>query len=164
MIGTERPDEGLALVEEATRLVPEWGLTHYWLAVALERVERLDDAAEAASRAHELDARNETYAREAARLLFSAGFRAQEAGELARAIEWYRRHLRLAPEASQTHFNLAHALMESGSHALAVEHFERTLVLRPDYREVHRHLATCFAALGDEPARARQEALYRAGG
>jgi hypothetical protein len=94
-----------------------------------------------------------------ARLLFAAGFRAQKAGRLGRAIEHYERHLLLEPAAAQSHFNLAHALMETGEFARAIEHFERALELRPDYGEVHLHLATCLGALGDEPARAREQAL-----
>jgi tetratricopeptide (TPR) repeat protein len=160
MIRGERQEEGLDLVREAADLMPDWGLTHHWLAVAYELLDDLDSAAGSAVRATECDGRNAAYARESARLLFAAGFQAQKAGRLGRAIEHYERHLLLKPAAAQSHFNLAHALMESGELARAIEHFQRTLELRPEYHEVHRHLATCFGGLGDEPARAREEALY----
>lgn len=160
MIRNERQEEGLALVREAADLMPEWGLTHHWLALACELTGDLDSAADSSVRATELDARNSEYAQTSGRLLFVAGFKAQQEGRLERAVEHYQRHLLLVPDASQTHFNLAHASMELGEFALAIEHFERTLELRPEYHEVHRHLATCFGGLGDEPARAREEALY----
>ncbi|MDP6762994.1 MAG: tetratricopeptide repeat protein [Planctomycetota bacterium] len=164
MIASERGAEGLALVEEAARLMPRWGVNHHWLAVARERLGRHEDALAAAERACELEPRNQTYREQRTRLLFAAGFGAQRAGRSARAIELYERHLLADPAAFQTHFNLAYALMEAGEAARAVEHFRRTLELEPGYHEVHRHLATCYGALGDEAAREREEALYRAGG
>lgn len=83
-----------------------------------------------------------------ARPLLKAGRMAAEAGDLARAIELFRRSVEIAPEDPLAHYNLALALVRRGDHPTALTHFRLAIAFDPDYRDAHFNLATSLSKMG----------------
>jgi len=175
-----RISDGLAEVERAVRLRPDWAVTYHWLAFANRRTGARERAAAASVRAAELDPRNPDHLYWAAFDLQSLGDHAralpllerleaefggredatfrlawahQMTGRPDKAIPLYQRFLERSPDHVQALFNLAHARKSRGDFAGAAPGFERVLELNPRYRECHLHLAQCYEQL-EEPERA----------
>jgi tetratricopeptide (TPR) repeat protein len=94
-----RTDEGLALVQRAVALAPEWADTHFWFARALALADRWDEAVPEARLAVELAGPGATLVDTAAGIMATAARRAYDEGDDVRALA----HLEALHE-----FTLAH--------------------------------------------------------
>jgi Tfp pilus assembly protein PilF len=184
-----RITDGMAEVERAVQLRPDWAITYRWLAFANRRTGARENAARASARAAELDPRDPDH-------LYWAGYDLQALGEHAAALPWlerlerefgafrdsafrlawayqevgrpdraiplYESFLERSPDHVQALFNLAHARKTRGDFAGAAPGFERVLELSPRYRECHLHLAECYERLGDSARAAPHRAAYEA--
>jgi tetratricopeptide (TPR) repeat protein len=78
--------------------------------------------------------------------------RMESAGDVARAIEHYRRALEWKPELADAGLNLAGALARTGRIEEAVSAYERVLRAHPDSYEAHYRLGGLLAGSGNMPA------------
>jgi tetratricopeptide (TPR) repeat protein len=186
-IGQGRGEQGLALVEEAAELKPDWAVTHYWRSRALAALGRTGQALVALRQAADTAPREIRYQYEAARAvqiagdpkasrayldrlaataptyedtLFLLAFAQQASGETGAAIATYGRFIRDHPDHAQARFNLGVALRTMGHCDRAVSEFERVLEQAPEMIAAHLHAAICFRTLGDEAAAAKHISQY----
>ena len=61
-------------------------------------------------------------------------------GELAQAIQNYRKAVQFKPDYPEAHYNLGVCLIKSGEKLLAVTQFREALKWRPDYQEARAQL------------------------
>lgn len=83
------------------------------------------------------------------------------AGDLPRAIEYYRRAAELVPKDPLSRFNLGRALKDGGQHGQAIAAFEEAIRLDPAYAGAHNHLGFTLLLVGDRERAIRhyQEAI-----
>lgn len=137
-----RLDEAEALYRETERLDPGNAFaTHYLGVIAMQR----GDAA--------LGARLMTRAllsrSDVPDFHTNLGLCHKRLGELAQAIECYRRAIVLDPQSFLAHNNLAVALLDAGRIPEALAAFDRALALQPDYAEAHYNRGLACLVSGD---------------
>ena len=72
----------------------------------------------------------------------------QSEGNLAGAIERYRRALELKPELPEGHYNLANAYRVQKRLDEAIDNYRRAIELQPAYAEAHNNLGIALRAVG----------------
>jgi protein O-mannosyl-transferase len=79
-----------------------------------------------------------------ANLAFALGNR----GDVAGAVEHYRRAIEIAPREPQPYYNIGQLYLVAGDFERAREWLERAVALDPNYADAHGNLAKAFASMG----------------
>jgi tetratricopeptide (TPR) repeat protein len=149
------PGEALAHLGAALRANPAYPEAHNNRGLALQLLERFEEAAEAHAEALRLEP---TFA-EAHN---NRGTALQKLNRLDEAAAEYREALRLRPASLQARVNLANTLLEIGANAEAVEHYRAALGIDPALADVHFALGVALERLGrSAEAAAEFEATLR---
>jgi tetratricopeptide (TPR) repeat protein len=149
------PSGALDQIDAALRANPAYPEAHNNRGLALQLLERFEEAAAAHEEAIRLepgfaDAHN------------NRGTALQKLDRLAEAEAEYREALRLRPASLQARVNLANVLLENGGNAEAVEHYRAALAAKPELADVHFTLGVALERLGrPDEARAAYEATLR---
>ncbi|MDH7481121.1 MAG: tetratricopeptide repeat protein [Armatimonadota bacterium] len=131
----------ITLFENALRSNPNNYLAHNNLGVALEKANKLEEAA-----AHyEVTLRLKPNHPQAHNNLANIYFRT---GKVDKAILEYRKALELKPKDAAIHNNLGVALAEKGMLDEAIKEYKIALQIRPDYDKAHLNLGMALARLG----------------
>ena len=180
-------DKGLAYLEQAVSLRPDWAMTHYWLAEGYRQLGRSGDSVAERRTAADLDPRNIDYQYQAALAvqtvgdysgslaylqrvaefrqgyeltLFLQGFALQKLGHWREAEQKYREFVAQRPKYAPAWFNLGRGLMTAGQHQEAIDAFHKVLQLSPErFRSVHHWLSVSYARLGDTENAQRHAAI-----
>ena len=149
------PAGALVHLDESLRANPAYPEAHNNRGLALQLLERFEEAEAAHAQAVRLepgfaDAHN------------NRGTALQKLNRLDEAAAAYREALRLRPASVQARVNLANVLLEQGATADAVGHYRVALAAKPDLADVHFTLGVALERLGrSDEARASYEATLR---
>lgn len=183
-----RDDDALVLAHRAVRSTPDWGFAHFWLAETYRALDRRAEAAEASTRAAELDPKNVEYQyvaaldlqeladyagslpylqRVAGRVPGYKRSRFHEARALSKLERWdeaeprYRSYLESRPDDAEAWFELGGGLFEAQRWDEAAEAFQRVLQSDSDgtFTSAHHWLFLCYREIGDLDRAAHHEAL-----
>ena len=149
------PAGALAQLEEALRANPAYPEAHNNRGLALQLLERFEEAEAAHAEAIRLapgfaDAHN------------NRGTALQKLNRLDEAAAAYLEALRLRPASVQARVNLANVLLEQGATADAVGHYRAALAAKPGLPDVHFTLGVALERLGrSAEAQAEYEATLR---
>lgn len=137
-----RPEEGLPLLQEATRLAPKNPLCHQHLGFVLQKMGQANKAL--------------VYFRESARLYpqnpapwVNIAAILLEQKDYAPALTAAKKAAALAPEMPEALHNLGFALLENEKPAEALEALQAALALRPDFPKCLFHLGRSHSTLGN---------------
>jgi tetratricopeptide (TPR) repeat protein len=173
----DQPDKGLDYSRRAVAHAPpaNRGLAHHWLAKALVRADRPQEAYVEARAAARLNPSNVQYLygaafqgqvvgewEEALSFLeaihetqtnyelsrFIAGWCLQKLGRLAESIAEYQRAIEHDQSYSRTYFNLGYAQRDRGDCRAAIRSFERFLELQPGNVEAREQIRECRKQIG----------------
>jgi tetratricopeptide (TPR) repeat protein len=133
-------DAGMALIERAIQLRPNWPEAIGNLGNALALQDRLEAAAAAYRRAIEIQ-RNP-------QLFYNLAKALQEMGNGAEAIGAYREAIALQPGFAEAHINLAGALKGAAQLDEAIVVYQKAIALRPDCIEAYCNLGNVLEAKG----------------
>jgi len=134
-------EDGLDRLRWATRMAPQWPETWFWLSVAEDRLDLVDDAVASAEQALALDPRNIDYA-------YREALARSRAVDFAGALAGARRVLAVDPEHEGARFVEAHALQMTGATEAATRSYARYLSAQPDDLEARFDLAYAWISLG----------------
>lgn len=134
-------EDGLERLRWATRMAPEWPEAWFWLSVAEDRLDLVDDAVASAERALALDPRNLDYG-------YRAALARSRAVDFAGALTGARRVLAVDPEHAGARFVEAHALQMTGATEAATRSYAQYLSAQPDDLEARFDLAYAWISLG----------------
>lgn len=137
-----RPEEGLPMLQAATRLAPKNPLCHQHLGFVLQNIGQADKAL--------------VYFREAARLYpqnpapwVNIAAILMEQKDYAVALSAARKAAALAPEMPEALHNLGFALLENEKPVEALEALQAALALRPNFPKCLFHLGRTHGILGN---------------
>ena len=150
------PERALDHLDQALRANAAYPEAHNNRGLALQLLERFEEAAAAHAEALRLeptfaDAHN------------NRGTALQKLNRLAEAESAYREALRLRPESLQARVNLGHVMLEQGAAAEAVAHYRAALAIDPALADVRFTLGAALERAGqpDEAAAEYREVLRR---
>ena len=165
-----KTEDGLARLRGVSRMAPDWPEAHYWLSVALDRVNEPDEALVAAEKAAALDPENVEYRHRlalarsragyfdgalAAALsvlevdpahadaLFAEAYALLMLGRTEESARAYSAYLSAHPEDIEARFDLAYTRVVMGSCGQAVEDLRLVLGNRPEHVAAQRYLDLC---------------------
>lgn len=146
--------EAEACLQNAVKIDPKWGETHYTLGLTLQRRKKLN----AAMRCYEKAIAKTPLLAEAHVCL---GAIHGQKGMLDKAISEFRRALAINPGLSMAHTNMGLALGQQGKLSEAIIHLSEALRVSPDDAQTHNNLGTALAQAGrfDEAITHYREAL-----
>jgi predicted O-linked N-acetylglucosamine transferase (SPINDLY family) len=140
-----RVDEAIAGARMATAFHRQSARAYQTLGTLLLKARQPKEAAEALTKATELDPAGVDG-------WVNLGVAQRDNGDMAGAEASYRRALQLSPDDPIAHNNLGNVLSGLGQHADAVDAYRAAIVLRPDYAEAKANLANSLRDLGDADA------------
>ncbi len=181
--GQGKPEEAVAIFQQALDRNADSGIIHYDLAVTLQEMRRNAEAArraaEAAGKADDAAAQDEQ-SKQLATLALQHFTKASRQGvdstafwtgygELLNEQRRYsdaesslNRAVSRDPNFAEAHFQLAKAQSHLGKYAEAIGHFEKVLTLRPDNPEVLNNLALLYATATNSEVRSPKMAVLLA--
>ncbi len=150
----ESPERALSHLEQALRANPAYPEAHNNRGLALQLLERFEEAEAAHAEALRLEP---TFA-EAHN---NRGTALQKLSRLPEAEAAYREALRLRPESLQARVNLGNVLLETGAPEEAVSNYRAALAIDPSLADVHFTLGAALERTGrlDEAAAQYRETL-----
>jgi tetratricopeptide (TPR) repeat protein len=148
-------DEGLEYVRRAVSVRPQWGLSHYWLALSLEEAGDEFEAASAAERSAQLDPRNPKYLAAAKRLLYAAALRASREQDLERSLEFLDRLQAHEPGYGDSLFLEGFVLQKMKREAEAIDRYRLFLADNTSHVQAEFNLGYALMDQG-EPSKAIQ--------
>ncbi len=137
-------EAAIATFRRVLDAAPRHALARYNLALALNRVDRTDDAIAELQRVVEIDPRAEVH--------YSLGVMLRHRGEFDRAVAALRAAIAAQPDHAHAHYTLGSVLHLQGDLAAATASLRRALALRADLPGAHDTLARVLRAGGDEAA------------
>ena len=138
---TGRFEEGIGLLQQATRLQPANAVVHHNLGEAYRRHGDDQRATACFRRAISADPRfPEAH--------FSLGNMLKAAGQHEEAMACYRRALELRPGHVKARFNLANALREQGLLKKAVVEYQAVIAAEPEWADPYMNLGNAYSDLG----------------
>ncbi len=170
-----RPAAALTALRRALALAPGRVAAHHALGVALEELERLDEAGAAYGEALRLDWKYAAARQSLGELLRRRGRLAQardcfetallmdpalnnvrialartlvDMGQVDAAVSCYREAIVRSPETAALHIELGTALWKTGDSRGALQAFERAVVVAPGSAEAHYNLGSAMLELG----------------
>jgi tetratricopeptide (TPR) repeat protein len=148
-------DAAMGTLRQIIARRPRFALAHYNLALLLKRVDRVDEALDAARRAITIEARPET------QLLLGSLY--AQRGDLARAEAAIDGAVAANPRQDEAWLQLATIRRSRGNAPGAVDAARRALALRPGFWRAQALLATLLSTSGDDAGarRASEEAERR---
>jgi tetratricopeptide (TPR) repeat protein len=140
---------------------PTNAATRVDFAAALGVSGRLDEAEAMYQSALAIDKDSVVARRGLAATVFAVAHRLQTQGELAKAVDTYRKALEFRPDFIEAHNNLGNALKEQGKLDEAIVVYRRALEFQPDFAEAHHNLAIAYREQGkqDQADAARRKAI-----
>lgn len=133
--------EALASLRKATEEYPAYILAHYWLAMTLLDLDRIDEARQGLEKVISLD-------KNMAAAYFPLGAIQASLGEHAKAQQTLLSGLRLSPKAWQGHYELARLLLLQGQIAQAEKSAARALELNSEHTRTYVLLAQIYHVSG----------------
>ena len=142
LVQQDRLSEGMAHLEQAVRLKPDYPEAHNNLGYALLQQGKV---AEAIGHVEEAVRLKPEYAEAYCNL----GMVLFQLGRVPEAVSRYEQASRLQPEHAQTHNNLGVALLQLRKLPEAIGHLERALRLEPEYARARNNLGMALVQLGE---------------
>ena len=160
---TEKCRKPIEELQQAARLDPQSGETHYQLGLALARAGRKDEGAEEVKKGRELSSAEDR--NQNANLDISEGQAALDKGDTEQAIVKFRHALNLQPESSLAQHQLGIALEKQGDSKGASAAFRKAVELDPGDTYARQRLDNLNATnLSDESAKIAEFEDYIRGG
>jgi tetratricopeptide (TPR) repeat protein len=151
----DRLDEAVAHLEAALRLEPDYAEAHYNLGTALERLDRLEDAAEQYRQVLTLvpgerraSERLAVMRLDRATRLLKAGLQAENQGRIEDAVLAYREASEIDPQRAVLHRSLGRALHRLGRREEAMTAYLHALAIDDSSAETHNDLGVLLAESG----------------
>ncbi len=130
----------LERIDEALALNPRMVDAHLWRGMALQRLQRLEEAAASYREALRLNPQHVDALNNLGTVLTSEG-------NFAEAAKLHETAIRLKPDRAHSHYSLGVALQRQGLLEAAVEKFERAIALKPEHVDAHNNLGVLLIDL-----------------
>lgn len=134
----------IAIFRRVLDATPRHALARYNLALALNRIDRTEDAIAELQRVIEIDPRAEVH--------YTLGVILRHRGEFDRAAAALRGAIAAQPDHAHAHYTLGSVLHLQGDLAAAAASLRRAIALRPDLPGAHDTLARVLRVGGDDAA------------
>lgn len=138
---TGRQEESVSPLEHSVKLAPRDAEAHYNLAIALQGLDRLNEAEACYLRAVALKP-------EFVEAHSNLGNTLKQLGRFDEAEVCYSRAIELRPDYGDAHYNLANTLNEMGRLEEAEASYVRAIAADPDFTDAHNNLGNTLRKLG----------------